>query len=443
MLTRHAVSHFRYFGILLAVLLLGSNLSACHLDEATCTEMPASWSAPAHTVYDAGTSGTQIHFNWYYPGTCEPDRFRIIMNDIPYIGAGLLYDEYVLIERGSYVRTVFEDGSSAISFSWTTEETFVDGPYWWWVIPYSGDYAGERSPAFTILIDTWYPDAWEWGYWCTEENWHLEVVPEPVYPANGSTIHTMTPTLIWRNRNPQLTRCYVPPLSRYAILYSQETDDLDLAEISLAQPGIDPFSRRSELILPPEISLAIPPPSEGVRSMDITLTECNRTYWRVYLQFLQSDIETSVVWPSEIFYFDVDPALCEGESVSEFFVPMLEVGPPTATAKEPANCRSGPTTEYPLLSILPSGNQYAVEGRNQAGDAWQIFDPGIDNTCWVFGDLVEVTGDTNQVPIIEAAPLQPTPTDTSVPYNCAQYTGLTCEADNHPCKWTGNVCVNE
>ena len=110
-----------------------------------------------------------------------------------------------------------------------------------------------------------------------------------------------------------------------------------------------------------------------------------------------------------------------------------ETPPPTATfmpeqvsisVSVDTDCRTGPTSEYPLLSILPAGGEYEIEGRNQAGDFWLIFDPAIEKNCWVYGEMGEVTGDGMMVPF-ENLNLEDPPEDpTLVPGSCT-FTFLT------------------
>jgi hypothetical protein len=435
-------------GLMVIVFMLGVGLSACNLSAPECPDMPASWAASAfmniHITPDS--TGTQVTLTWIYPGTCLPDHFRIIINDIPYMGGGVLYNEDVTpLMPGPTI--VYEDGTTAVGFSWTTEETFVDGLYFWWVIPYSGDYRGESSPAYEIWITTVYPDDLIFAdWWCPEENWRHEELIQPVYPANESTIHTLTPSLIWRDRNHQLTRCNAP-FSMYMIFYSQETENLDLREILSTQPPGIRYPWQPGWVNPPGVSVVIG--HYDVRSVNVTLTECRRTYWKIYNYFLQSDM-TQIVFPTATYYFDIDPAMCEGERPPEFFIPPSESAPPMARVLEPANCRSGPSMDYQLLSILPAGNEYEIQARNTPGDSWMVFDPSINNTCWVADDLVEVVGDTGLVMVIDPDPpmlLMPTGTPASV--DCSQWsTNQNACVANPTCTWQPNLhpsspCVNK
>lgn len=69
-----------------------------------------------------------------------------------------------------------------------------------------------------------------------------------------------------------------------------------------------------------------------------------------------------------------------------------------------ANVRNGPDTAYNRLGQLDATTpQAAVKGKSANGLWWQIaFGTG---TAWVFGQLVDFTGDAAKVPVAEAPPL--------------------------------------
>ena len=169
-------------------------------------------------------------------------------------------------------------------------------------------------------------------------------------------------------------------------------------------------------------------------------SDCTRYYWRV-----RADPAGGGVGPyseTRSFVLSLAESLCP-YVLDEPVIPVPSI--PIARLIAAANCRSGPTTEYPVLDILVEGAQLPIHGRNRAGDSWLVEDANINQSCWVHGSMVEVIGDTSLVMIID--PMPPgivLPTETSVPpYNCAQYNANTCEVNNHPCLWTGNVCVNK
>ena len=74
-----------------------------------------------------------------------------------------------------------------------------------------------------------------------------------------------------------------------------------------------------------------------------------------------------------------------------------------------ANVRSGPSTLYPMVGYLLSGQTAPAKGRN--GDWILIEYPGVPTgMAWVYGPLVTVTG--GALPIIEPPPT-PTPLVTA------------------------------
>ena len=82
------------------------------------------------------------------------------------------------------------------------------------------------------------------------------------------------------------------------------------------------------------------------------------------------------------------------------------------------NCRSGPTTDFPVQVSIPAGSEARVLGRN-ADDSWYYVQnpqsPG--SGCWIKASLVTVFGTFSVIPIFTpppmiyptAAPAQPTP----------------------------------
>jgi hypothetical protein len=123
--------------------------------------------------------------------------------------------------------------------------------------------------------------------------------------------------------------------------------------------------------------------------------------------------------------------------------------------------------DYPALDILPQGLSVAVIGRNQdsslwqaftkedsrflstkaslQGDSWwQVMSPNLQRDCWLSGNVIDLSGDTSAVPVVQAAPPPvAVPSDTPVPpVNCAQYTSNTCN-QQPACTWKNGACVNK
>ena len=125
---------------------------------------------------------------------------------------------------------------------------------------------------------------------------------------------------------------------------------------------------------------------------------------------------------------------------------------PTATGKQNANCRKGPGHVYPILDAVREGETTPIVGRNAAG-TWLVVEMVRGSgTCYVFGDLVETSGNLNDLTVFKD-PSTPVPTKTntnvppSTPYAaCHDYPDIgTCNADPNGfggCSWnTGlNKC---
>jgi uncharacterized protein YgiM (DUF1202 family) len=112
------------------------------------------------------------------------------------------------------------------------------------------------------------------------------------------------------------------------------------------------------------------------------------------------------------------------------------IGNAVVQALEQVNVRSGPGTDYDLIGVLIANQQAVALGRSPGGTWIQIvYDGGVDNTGWVFGDLVNLNGVTReQLPTVQAPPtptLEPTatlgpgaggPIVTSAPTSLPTYT---------------------
>jgi uncharacterized protein YraI len=94
---------------------------------------------------------------------------------------------------------------------------------------------------------------------------------------------------------------------------------------------------------------------------------------------------------------------------------------PLATVKSETDCRAGPSTEYPVQDTLKAGEILEIQGRDQDGDAWVVFDPDLGGNCWVEAIRVDVAGDLSLVEIIDPTP--PSKPSATVKSETACYTG--------------------
>jgi CSLREA domain-containing protein len=85
--------------------------------------------------------------------------------------------------------------------------------------------------------------------------------------------------------------------------------------------------------------------------------------------------------------------------------PMPDSSSPIATLKNDANCRKGPGTDYGVVTLLPQGATYPIDGRNDVGDWWWVRLPGQLGHCWVAGQNVSASGEAGGIEVIEPPPL--------------------------------------
>ncbi len=266
---------------------------------------------------------------------------------------------------------------------------------------------------------------------------------------DGSSFTAPVAKLLWDDPNSCL------PPEAYTIQLSRDRTfrrrDLDAGSIQLTGPVTT--------------TMWYPMPEADVR-------DCDRIYWRVLIgQDLGYDVTPpearyaqayaySDTWS---FVVNTGGVICPidlGPWITpippDVWIPFVSrpvpTGqPPMAGIDQPANCRSGPGMDYPVLDILPQGASLEINGRNQAGSWWQVHDPNLSKECWLAGNLVEVSGDASRVPVIQAAPPEPTAADTHQPggVNCAQFSGDQKACTDQPtCKWDpnhspNNPCVNK
>ncbi len=88
---------------------------------------------------------------------------------------------------------------------------------------------------------------------------------------------------------------------------------------------------------------------------------------------------------------------------------------PEIRSQSAMNVRGGPGTDYAVVGALNAGDGARITGKNSGGDWWQISLAG-GVTGWVYGPLVDITGNTESVALAEAPPPPPVaPTATPAP----------------------------
>jgi hypothetical protein len=90
------------------------------------------------------------------------------------------------------------------------------------------------------------------------------------------------------------------------------------------------------------------------------------------------------------------------------------VSKPQVQAAEGLNVRSGPGTAYPVVGALDSGEQADIVATNPEGDWWEV-NVSTGGTGWVYGPLVQTSGDTGTIAVAsDIPPAPPTPTPAPI-----------------------------
>jgi hypothetical protein len=92
--------------------------------------------------------------------------------------------------------------------------------------------------------------------------------------------------------------------------------------------------------------------------------------------------------------------------------------PPSVTANQVVNVRSGPGTAYPVIGKAQPNQKFPITGKNPQGDWWQINFNG--QTGWIVDSLVTKEGQIDTVQVVASIPPAPTrppaaPTATPIP----------------------------
>ena len=89
------------------------------------------------------------------------------------------------------------------------------------------------------------------------------------------------------------------------------------------------------------------------------------------------------------------------------------VSQPVVQSSTAMNVRGGPSTDYAVVGALNAGDQVDIIAKNPQGDWWQVT---LTNGTlgWVYGALVQATGDTSAIAVASDIPAAP-PTATPAP----------------------------
>ncbi|MCX6072274.1 MAG: right-handed parallel beta-helix repeat-containing protein [Chloroflexi bacterium] len=108
--------------------------------------------------------------------------------------------------------------------------------------------------------------------------------------------------------------------------------------------------------------------------------------------------------------------------------PVTPAPGPEVMAREDANCRQGPSTQFNIATHLTQGEVVPITGRLAQGDWWQVQPPDLQIPCWIAESVAEIYGDLSAVPVVVSPPTPtPTPTEEPPPQGCRCWTGNLCE----------------
>ncbi|NOZ70656.1 MAG: SH3 domain-containing protein, partial [Chloroflexi bacterium] len=158
--------------------------------------------------------------------------------------------------------------------------------------------------------------------------------------------------------------------------------------------------------------MATPPPTNEIEAIPVGPNQTSRAAIIfalaivvaiiVFGRFFQTDKITTAATTQTAVHAATDTTLVPP-------TPTPTTTGPVVVAAAAVNIRSGPSTAYPIVSILPVGEQRSIKGKSPDGLWWQI-QVGPRIFGWVYDPVVRVEGDTGSVAIVENIPQPPTPT---------------------------------
>jgi len=95
--------------------------------------------------------------------------------------------------------------------------------------------------------------------------------------------------------------------------------------------------------------------------------------------------------------------------------PTSTLGVPMVSVSTTTNCRTGPGTDYDIVSSLGPGQMAEVVGKYSGGNYWVIKTPGGGGNCWLWGQYATITGNTDKLPEMIPPPAPPTSVPTAIP----------------------------
>ncbi len=71
---------------------------------------------------------------------------------------------------------------------------------------------------------------------------------------------------------------------------------------------------------------------------------------------------------------------------------------PVLTINDPTNCRSGPGTNFQLITAFNPGTKLTILGKDTADNFWLVQLPKSQDTCWASGEYATASGNFASLP---------------------------------------------
>ena len=134
----------------------------------------------------------------------------------------------------------------------------------------------------------------------------------------------------------------------------------------------------------------------------------------------------------------LSPTVIASSTVASAVTSVPTTGTPTAVLqRERMNVRSGPGTNYGVVTSLALGTHLEILALNPAGDWYQVKVPGQDEAGWILARLTSTTGTVGDLPHLTAEQLPAPPVVESAP--AAQTAPVAAQATSAPAAVVANA----
>ncbi|MHC1739953.1 MAG: hypothetical protein AB9897_02455 [Anaerolineaceae bacterium] len=180
----------------------------------------------------------------------------------------------------------------------------------------------------------------------------------------------------------------------------------------------------------------------GKQEMKNLVTQSDGQYSDLFTPTLTGTWGVQAMWVGDNTHAPTTSPMCQ------FMVKEAEVKqPPLFKAEKAANCREGTSIFYHSVGITKAGSEYPVAGLLDMG-GWYYIQFTDTQSCWVKGEVGQVSGDISGLPILQVNIITPTPTliptITPTPDFCSTFDFHYCvEKWSTRCMWIGTASAGK